>query len=185
MTGRVASGVVRVVALAFLGTVAEANAEPLVTISCEKPTGFTIAYGVPLTDQADAAAKHQPEPAPALKGPITDGYLAKPTFVVDSDRKKVTIIWVEPPEEVEFRKLATQLNLPQLPPPPATDATIVSFFKEQISAIEAEPWSIMTYSFFPTVGKAFIGQQFIDLGSKNIRQLATFAHCEFSWNSPH
>ena len=49
---------------------------------------------------------------------------------------------------------------------------------------EAEPWSIMTYSFFPTVGKAFIGQQFMDLGSKNIRQLATFAHCEFSWNNP-
>jgi hypothetical protein len=184
MSGRVASGAVRAVMLAFIGAAAEANAEPLLTISCEKPTGFSIAYGVSLTDQADAAAKHQPEPAPALKGPITDGYLAKPTFVIDSDRKKVTVIWAEPPEEAEFRKLAPQLNLPQLPPPPATDATIVSFFKEQISAIGAEPWSIMTYSFFPTVGKAFISQQFIDLGSKNVRQLATFTNCEFSWSSP-
>lgn len=185
MSGRVASGVVRAVTLAFIGAATEANAEPLVTVSCEKPTGFSITYGVALTDQADAAAKPQPEPAPTLKGPITDGYLTRPTFVIDSDRKKLTVLWAEPPEETEFRKLLPQLNLPQLPPPPGTDATIVSFFKEQISAIDARPWSIMTYSFFPTVGKAFIGQQFIDLGSKNIRQLATVTNCEFSWSNPH
>jgi hypothetical protein len=83
-----------------------------------------------------------------------------------------------------LRKQAKKFNLPQMPPPPASDATIVLFMKEQISAIQVDLWSIMTYSFFPTVGTAFIGQQFIQIGSKSTRQLATFAHCEFSWTNP-
>jgi hypothetical protein len=41
----------------------------------------------------------------------------------------------------------------------ATDATVVLFTDDQISAIEVSPWSIMTYSFFPKLGTAFIGQQ--------------------------
>jgi hypothetical protein len=58
------------------------------------------------------------------------------------------------------------------------------FFKQQISAIEVAPWSVTTYSFFPTLGTAFISQQSMGLGLKNSTQLATFAHCEFSWTNP-
>jgi hypothetical protein len=43
----------------------------------------------------------------------------------------------------------------------------------------------MTYSFYPRFGTAFIGQQAISLGLKNTQQLATFAHCEFSWANPN
>jgi hypothetical protein len=34
------------------------------------------------------------------------------------------------------------------------------------------------------MGTAFIGQQSMDLGMKNSRQMATFAHCDFSWAKP-
>jgi hypothetical protein len=85
---------------------------------------------------------------------------------------------------VELRKRAKQFNMPMMPPPPASDAIVVMFLKEQISAIEVEPWSIMTYSFFPTLGTAFISNQGMVLGSKNTTQLATFARCEFSWSLP-
>lgn len=95
----------------------------------------------------------------------------------------MTVIWAELPEDVELRKQAKELNLPQTPPPPATDAIIVLFSTDQISAIEAEPWSIMTYSFFPKMGTAFISEQYIQFG-KDTRQMATFAHCEFSWTNP-
>jgi hypothetical protein len=84
---------------------------------------------------------------------------------------------------VELRKRAKEENLPLLPSPPATDAIVVLFFDQQISAIKIEPWSIMTYSFFPTLGTAFIGQQAIQPGSKDTTNLATFAHCEFSWTN--
>jgi hypothetical protein len=104
---------------------------------------------------------------------------------IDSDRKKVTVMWAESPDDVEERKLRKELNLQPIPPPPATEAIIVSFMYEQISAIEAEPWSIMTYSFFPTFGTVFIGQQFFDVAQTNTRQMALFAHCQFSWTDPH
>jgi hypothetical protein len=42
----------------------------------------------------------------------------------------------------------------------------------------------MTYSFFPTIGTAFIGQQAMLLGLDGTKQAATFAHCEFSWTNP-
>jgi hypothetical protein len=60
----------------------------------------------------------------------------------------------------------------------------VLFTDDQISAIEVDPWSIMTYSFFPMLGTAFIGQQAAELGTKNTAELATFAHCQFSWANP-
>jgi hypothetical protein len=65
--------------------------------------------------------------------------------------------------------------------PTATDATVVLFLDEQISVIEVAPWSIMTYSFFPKIGTAFIGQQAMQPGSRDATQLATFARCEFAW----
>jgi hypothetical protein len=157
----------------------------LVTISCDRPNGFNIAYGTTLTERFDAAQKKLPEPPPALRGPNKDGYAGTPTFVIDSDKEKMTIIWAELPEDAASRKKAKELNIAQFPAPAATDANVVLFFHDQISAVEVEPWSIMTYSFFPTLGTAFIGQQAMQPGSKNIAQLATAAHCEFSWANPN
>ena len=51
-----------------------AFAEPLVTITCDKPEGFSIAY----------------EPTkPSVKGPTKDGYRGKPTFVIDANKKNM------------------------------------------------------------------------------------------------
>jgi hypothetical protein len=172
-------------AIACAAALAKANAEPMLTISCEKPKGFNIEYGTTLHERVEADQKKQAEPAPSLKGPTKDGYSGLPTFSIDSNKKKMTVTWAEPPENAEVRKLEKESNIPQMPPPPpATEAIIVSFMHDQISAIEAQPWSIMTYSFFPDFGTAFIGEQFFDFASKNTRQLATFSHCEFSWTNP-
>jgi hypothetical protein len=43
----------------------------------------------------------------------------------------------------------------------------------------------MTYSFFPKIGTAFIGQQAMQPGTKSVMQIATFAHCQFSWTNPN
>ena len=163
----------------------KAKAEPLVTISCDKPNGFSIGYGTTLIGRFEASKKNQPEPLPALRGPNKDGIAATPTFVIDSNKKKMTVVWAQLPGDVELSKRAKETNTPQPLPPSASDATVALFSRDQISAIEAEPWSITTYSFFPTLGTAFIGQQAMEPGVKNTTQLATFAHCEFSWTDPN
>jgi hypothetical protein len=83
--------------------------EPLVTISCDKPEGFNIAYGVSLTD---ASQNNQPGPTkPSLKGPTKDGYRGKPTFVIDSNKKNMTIGWTLLPEDAELKKQAKEAGL--------------------------------------------------------------------------
>src|SRR5260370_22184037 len=89
-------------AVAWLATLAIADAEPMLTISCDKPTGFNIAYGrTSLKERLEALEKKQPEPPPALTVPNQDGYLGKLTFIIDSNRKKITVIWAQLPQDVQ------------------------------------------------------------------------------------
>jgi hypothetical protein len=165
--------------------VPSASAEPLVTISCDKPNGVNITYGASLRERVEAREKNQPQPPPTLKEPTKDGYAALPTFIIESNKKKMTAIWSELPKDTELRKQAKEYDLPTLPPPPATEATVVLFSDDQISAIEIDLWSIMTYSFFPKIGTAFIGQQAMRPETKSVTEIATFAHCQFSWTNPN
>jgi len=172
-----------VLALTYI-VVPSASAEPLVTISCDKPNGVSITYGAPLQERVEAREKNQPEPPPTLKEPTKNGYAALPTFFIDSNKKKMTVTWTKLPED-EAKKVAKERDLLTIPPPPATEATVVLFTDDQISAIETDLWSIMTYSFFPKIGTAFIGQQAMQPGTKSVMQIATFAHCQFSWTNPN
>ena len=178
---RLSLSVTAILALTYI-VVPSASAEPLVTISCDKPNGVSIAYGASLQERLEAREKNQPEPPPALKEPTKNGHTALPTFFIDSNRKKLTVIWTKPPEDAEARKVDKERDLLTIPPPPATEATVVD---DQISAIETDLWSIMTYSFFPKIGTAFIGQQAMQPGTKSVMQIATFAHCQFSWTNPN
>src|SRR5215467_6986498 len=91
-------------AFAYISFTLNAEAGPLVTISCEKPNGFNIEYGTPFWDSAHASEKNQPEPAPTFRGPTKDGYSATPMFIVDSNKKKMTAVWSELPEDAAARK---------------------------------------------------------------------------------
>src|SRR4029453_17201252 len=115
----------------------KAIAEPLVTISCEKPEGVSMAYGVSPTDRINASANSQSgKIEPRLKGPTKDGYRGKPTFVVDSNKKNITVSWTELPENVELKSQHKKPGVPQLPPVPAAEGIITQFFTEQISAVQ-------------------------------------------------
>jgi hypothetical protein len=83
-------------------------AEPLVTIACELPKGLTQDYGVSGSERMKAASERKPPPADHLSGPIKDGFNAKPTFIVDSNRKKLTLIWAETGGEAALRELAKE-----------------------------------------------------------------------------
>jgi hypothetical protein len=82
-------------------------AETLVTISCDQPKGSSIAYGVSVAERLKAAQDKNPEPTnPTLSGPTKDGFEARPTFIVDSNRKKITIVWNELEEDTKLRREA-------------------------------------------------------------------------------
>jgi hypothetical protein len=49
-----------VACFAILG---KASAEPILTISCDKPNGFNIAYGTSLKERVDASPKEPARPA--------------------------------------------------------------------------------------------------------------------------
>jgi len=70
-------------------------------------------YGVSFSDPLRATENNQPEPKPSLEGPTKDGFVGKPTFVVDTNEKNVTVIWGELPEDVELRKNAKERGLPK------------------------------------------------------------------------
>jgi hypothetical protein len=109
-------------------------AEPLVTISCDQPMGSSIAYGAPSSDRTNARSEPT---SPTLAGPIKDGFTGKPTFVIDSNRKKITIIWSELEEDIKLREQAKKFNLPQLSPLPAYDGVVVQFTPEQIRPLNS------------------------------------------------
>ena len=178
---RLSLSVTAILMLAYIG-IPRANAEPLVTISCDKPNGVSITYGTSLQERVEAREKNQPEPPPTLTEPTKNGYTALPTFFIDSNKKKMTVTWAKLPED-EAKKVAKERDLLTIPPPPATEATVVLLTDDQISAIETDLWSIMTYSFFPKIGTAFIAQQAMQPGTKSTMEIATFAHCQFSWTN--
>jgi hypothetical protein len=169
-------------ALLSLLTIAEtAVAQPLLTISCDKPKGFNMRYGVPLHELAEAQQNHRPEPKPSLKGPTQDGYFETPNFVIDANQKNMTVVWTESPETVAARKSMKQKGLAQSwTAPAAVNATILSFDLLQISAVSVEP-VLTTYAFFPNKGVAFFVEHYFDGGVTSVVQLATFSTCEFTW----
>ena len=157
-------------------------AEPFVTISCHEPKGFNMQYGASIQERVRAERDKKPEPKPHLRAPTKDGYPMNPTFIVDSSKKKLTVIWAESASDVELRKKLKELKFPPpSAPPPAVEADIIMFMPNQISALQvAPPNSVTMYSFFPKLGTAFFSTQGSEISGKNTQQMSVFSACEFS-----
>ncbi len=158
-------------------------AEPLVTISCTAPKGHRVEYGASARERVQAENDRRPEPKPHLKGPTEDGYSMTPTFIVDSRKRKLTVVWSESAADAEHRTKAKELGVPYCcSPPAATDAEIVLFAPDQIAALQVmSPNGVKLYSFFPKLGVAFVSSQSHELSGKNTEQLSFFSTCEFAW----
>jgi hypothetical protein len=160
-------------------------ADPLVTITCNEPRGTSMEYGTSVQERVHAETNKKPEPKPQLRGPTINSLVMKPTFVVDSGKKKLTVIWSESVSDIELRRKLKSANLPTLSLPPSTEADIVLFGSNQISALEVTPPNVVAvYSFFPKLGVAFITTQAHQLSGKDTQQISTFSDCIFSWSRP-
>ncbi len=96
-------------------------ANPLVTVSCDMPKGYSMEYGVSSFERIDAAISEKQEPTNShFKEAMKDGYENKPTFIISSDKKKATVVWAESAKEIKHREQAKSLNAPYCCGPPPT-----------------------------------------------------------------
>lgn len=159
-------------------------AGPLVTISCPEPKGFNMEYGASIHESARAELEKKSEPRPELRGPTKDGYLMNPTFVVDSNKKTLTIVWAESASDAKLRKDLKAANLPAPSLPAAGEADIVLFAPDHISALQViAPDAVTVYSFFPKLGTAFFTTQSQDRSGNNTRVMSVFSVCTYSWSN--
>src|SRR5689334_6602639 len=149
-----------------------ANADPLLTISCDPPKGTTVAYGVNGTEYAESEVKHVPPPRPALRGPEPDGFSARFSLVVSPTGHEATVVWEDPNgKEEPHSESGTVLTLSE------DRITIVTPQMPYASVLSASP--IRIFSFFPKFGSAFLAQQSWDL-YHDTRQMALATRCRFS-----
>lgn len=158
-------------------------AVPLLKIACEAPAGSHVQFGTYPSERVAANSAGLAEPAAHLSAPTPDGFTFLPTFLLDSDRRNVRIIWSETPSDVEARTRAEKIGVPYCcSPPPASRARVVMFSPEQISAVEVSPGSTTTlYSFFPNLGTAFVSIHGHEPSGKSSRQASLFASCKYTW----
>jgi hypothetical protein len=160
-------------------------AEPLVTMSCSEPKGFRTEYGTSVREVVQAQKEQKPEPKPHLKGPAKDGYAMNPTFLVDSGKRKLTIIWSESAADAKAREEARELGMPyRFPPVVVSEAEIILFSPDQIAALRLRPPDgADLYTFFSKLGTAFLTSQGFNFRNKNTEQFSVFTTCEYSWTS--
>lgn len=120
-------------------------ANPVVTISCDIPKGSSMEYGESSYARVQSAIDKKPVPKPGLVVNKADGYEERPTFLIDSTKKKLIVTWAESDVELQQRKQAKELGVPYCcSPNPTSEAGVVIFTPDHISAIEITPPHVVT-----------------------------------------
>jgi hypothetical protein len=159
------------------------SADPLVTITCAQPKGLSQYYGIAARDREKAASEHK-QPENHLSEPDKDGFNAKPTFIVDSNRKKLTLLWAESAGETALRQWSKNLGT-QWDPDPARDLAVIAYSPLVITAMDAHPGpngSVDLYSFYPKLGIVYMARHYLDIMGAEATQSAFSAKCEFTWS---
>lgn len=109
----------------------KAEARPVLTATCEAPTGSRIDYG---TEGLDDAAE--------LKLTVGEDSItgSTPIFIVNDDNRTMTVVW----GGTKIPGVPLELSAPS-----AKEAKIVYRSDEQITAIEILPGGIWVYSLYP------------------------------------
>jgi len=139
-------------------------ADPLVTVTCDPPKGVSQHYGV--TDEDRMKTAHG-VPAPHLLPSEPDGYGHKPIFIIDSDKKKLTTLWADLPDEK------------------AREVPIIRYSPLQITAIDAHPGpngTIIVYTLYPKLGILLWTMQYTPPLTDGASQSIFFSKCEFAWS---
>jgi len=161
-------------------------ADPVVTISCDTPKGSSMEYGESSYARVQSAIDKKPVPKSGLVVNKADGYEERPTFIINSTKKKLIVTWAESEDELNQRKQAKEVGVPYCcSPNPTSEAGVVIFTPDHISAIGiTPPYVITVYSFFPKLGTMFVTDQGTDVFGKNSSQHSFFATCTYSWGNP-
>jgi hypothetical protein len=143
-----------------------ASGKPVVTISCDGLKGTVRDYGVPATERMKAASEHKAVPQDRLSAPYNDGWSEKVTFIVDSSRASLTMLWTNPTE-------------------PAREIPVLAFSPQVITAMEHHTGfngAADLYSFYPKLGVVFFSRHYLDPGGADATQSSFFGKCQFTWS---
>ena len=168
-----------IVAMASVCTCA--TAAPLLTITCEAPSGVSIQHGVSSFDQFAAMQASQPLPTKQVFGhPVDDGYERAPTFVIQ-DSKRITVLWRESVRELKLKEFRRTRSLNDLAATPSAEEAkiLLNMSPVSISAFWDDGFQSRLYSFYPKDGFVFISEHYKDVGSKASWTKALYAKCEF------
>ena len=129
--------VIMLVMLSCLLLPGRTPASPLVTIECDAPTGQRFDFGPP------PETWFNPTPAVPQLTESRDRYTGvHPVFVIDSTSpNKMTVVWGD-----------TQAGGVTPAPTAATEAAVLLFNTDQITAVEVDPHGVYMHSFFPKLG---------------------------------
>jgi hypothetical protein len=156
-------------------------AGPLVTIRCDPPKGRSQFFGVTAAEKVQAAGGKS-QPANHLSS-VMDGMNASPTFIVDEDSKRLTLIWATTAGEAALTKLAQEYGQ-TWHPDPAREIQVLNASPLVITALDSHPGlngAVFLYSFYPKLGALFVSQHYLDINGGSALQAAFFAKCDFAW----
>jgi hypothetical protein len=155
---------------------------PLLTITCEPPTGISLQYGVSSFDQMAAMQANQSLPTRQDFGePVKDGYERKAIFVVQS-AELITVMWQESAREIKLKESRKNQGLKELAKAPEAEEAkiVVNLSPISITAVQDSGFQTKLYTFYPKDGIVFISEHHKDIGSKAIWARALHSRCEFS-----
>jgi hypothetical protein len=164
----------KTILLGLLLACATVAAKPLVTVTCDSPKGVTEAYGIQPGEKPDRPL--------TLKTPGPDGYQSKPTLILDSGLKKLSVLWVAAGADLEQQDAAKKFGVP-VSQPGADEFNVVSYSPDMIVAISLSEYvyGTVTYTLYPKLGAMFMTVQYLEVDLKRAVQSFYFAKCDFSW----
>jgi hypothetical protein len=86
---------------------------PLVTITCQMPKGIGQDYGPTMWARIQADTAHKPPPSKDSFGTHDAQLGVAETFIIDSNKKRVTRLWVDSLEDKKLREEAKTHGIPR------------------------------------------------------------------------
>ena len=149
------------------------HAGPLITSTCSVPKGFT-------RDTLAGGRYHYEQ---SEDNQLSTDSLRPITIVIDSDKKRLLIVWTGP---TNVEALAQQAGV-QIAPARSQELRVSRFAADTITAIDVrETGGVSVYSLFPKLGVLLISEQYSDgTWTPNVdwaRQSMFVAKCSVRWH---
>ena len=155
----------------FLTFTAVAQAQSILTVTCQPPKGSRVNYGIPPEDWlAQRDARQSRFELETSEDSFTG---VNPTFLVNRQKpERMTVIW----GDTKVEGLPEEL----MRTPEAKEFPIVHSSEDQITAVEAYSNGVWVYSLYPKLGFGVFTRQTHYTGVEHAIGAVFYSKCRFS-----